>query len=450
MSEPYDLILRGGTVFTPSGEIRADVAVRDGRVAAIGALDSEDARHSLPCRHLHVLPGVIDTQVHFREPGAEHKEDLERGSASAVAGGVTAVFEMPNTNPLTSTAEALADKLRRARASAWCDYAFYVGATGDNAEALAELELLPGCCGVKVFMGSSTGDLLVPDDAGVGAVLSSGRRRVAVHAEDEERMRERRSLVDGGAPVVMHPQWRDVETSLRATRRLVALAERHSRPAHVLHVTTLDEMRFLAGHRHLVSVEVTPQHLSLSAPECYERLGTLAQMNPPIRDRRHREGLWEAVRTGVVDVVGSDHAPHTLEEKAKPYPASPSGMGGVQTLVPLLLNHIHEGRLDLARFVDLTSAGAARIFNIAGKGRIALGYDADFTVVDMGATRTIENRWIRSRSGWSPFDGKRVTGWPAATVVRGQVMMRDDELLGPPRGEPLSFWDCYPPRSENG
>ena len=450
MSEPYDLILRGGTVFTPSGEIRADVAVRDGRVAGIGALDSEDARHSLPCRHLHVLPGVIDTQVHFREPGAEHKEDLERGSASAVAGGVTAVFEMPNTNPLTSTAEALADKLRRARASAWCDYAFYVGATGDNAEALAELELLPGCCGVKVFMGSSTGDLLVPDDAGVGAVLSSGRRRVAVHAEDEERMRERRSLVDGGAPVVMHPQWRDVETSLRATRRLVALAERHSRPAHVLHVTTLDEMRFLAGHRHLVSVEVTPQHLSLSAPECYERLGTLAQMNPPIRDRRHREGLWEAVRTGVVDVVGSDHAPHTLEEKAKPYPASPSGMGGVQTLVPLLLNHIHEGRLDLARFVDLTSAGAARIFNIAGKGRIALGYDADFTVVDMAATRTIENRWIRSRSGWSPFDGKRVTGWPAATVVRGQVMMRDDELLGPPRGEPLSFWDCYPPRSENG
>ena len=450
MSEPYDLILRGGTVFTPSGEIRADVAVRDGRVAGIGALDSEDARHSLPCRHLHVLPGVIDTQVHFREPGAEHKEDLERGSASAVAGGVTAVFEMPNTNPLTSTAEALADKLRRARGRAWCDYAFYVGATGDNAEALAELELLPGCCGVKVFMGSSTGDLLVPDDAGVGAVLSSGRRRVAVHAEDEERMRERRSLVDGGAPVAMHPQWRDVETSLRATRRLVALAERHSRPAHVLHVTTLDEMRFLAGHRHLVSVEVTPQHLSLSAPECYERLGTLAQMNPPIRDRRHLEGLWEAVRTGVVDVVGSDHAPHTLEEKAKPYPASPSGMGGVQTLVPLLLNHIHEGRLDLARFVDLTSAGAARIFNIAGKGRIALGYDADFTVVDMAATRTIENRWIRSRSGWSPFDGKRVTGWPAATVVRGQVMMRDDELLGPPRGEPLSFWDCYPPRSENG
>ena len=444
MNEPYDLILREGSVLTPSGEVSADVGVRGGRIAAIGDLRAAGAVLTLPCRHLHVLPGVIDTQVHFREPGAEHKEDLESGSASAVAGGVTAVFEMPNTNPLTATAAALGDKLRRARGRMWCDHAFFAGATGDNAEALAGLELLPGCCGVKVFMGSSTGGLLVPDDAGLAAVLAHGRRRVAVHAEDEARMRERRPLVEDGAPVAMHPQWRDVETALRATRRLVALAERHSRPVHVLHVTTLDEMRFLADHRRLATVEVTPQHLTLSAPECYERLGTLSQMNPPIRGARHREGLWEAVRGGVVDVVGSDHAPHTLEEKSEPYPGSPSGMGGVQTLVPLLLDHIHSGRLSLARFVDLSSAGAARIYGIAGKGRIVLGYDADFTVVDLTARRTIENRWIRSRTGWSPFDGTRVTGWPVATVVRGQVAMRDDELVGPPRGEPVAFWDCCP------
>ena len=450
MNEPYELILRGGTVFTPSGEIRADIGVRDGRISVIGDLDSEEAAHVLPCRHLHVLPGVIDTQVHFREPGAEHKEDFESGSASAVAGGVTAVFEMPNTNPLTANEAALSDKLRRARGRAWCDHAFFAGATGENAESLASLELLPGCCGVKIFMGSSTGDLLVPDDAGVAAVLAHGRRRVAVHAEDEARMRARRSLVDGGAPVAMHPEWRDVETALRATRRLVALAERHARPVHVLHVTTVDEMRFLANHRRLASVEVTPQHLSLNAPECYERLGTLAQMNPPIRDARHREGLWQAVRDGVVDVLGSDHAPHTLEEKAKPYPESPSGMGGVQTLVPLMLNHVHEGSLSLARFVDLSSAGAARIYNIAGKGRVVLGYDADFTVVDLGATRTIEAHWIRSRSGWTPFDGMRVTGWPVATVVRGRMVMREDELLGPPRGEPVRFWDCHPPATDEG
>ena len=392
-----------------------------------------------------MLPGVIDTQVHFREPGAEQKENLESGSASAVAGGVTAVFEMPNTNPLTATAEALDDKLRRAQGRMWCDHAFFVGATGNNAEALTGLELRPGCCGVKVFMGSSTGDLLVPDDEGVAAVLANGRRRVAVHAEDEMRMRERYHLVEGGAPVAMHPEWRDVETALRATRRLVTLAERHSRPVHVLHVTTLDEMRFLAEHRRLTTVETTPQHLTLSAPECYERLGNLAQMNPPIRDARHREGLWEALRCGVVDVIGSDHAPHTREEKATPYPASPSGMGGVQTLVPLLLDHVHAGRLSLARFVDLSAAGAARIYNIAGKGRIALGYDADFTVVDLRAARTIENRWIRSRAGWTPFDGMRVRGWPNATLVRGQVVMRDDELLGSPPGEPTVFWDCCPP-----
>ncbi len=449
MSEHYDLILSGGTVFTPSGEAATDVGVREGRIAAIGDLGGADAAGTLPCSGLHVLPGVIDTQVHFREPGAEHKEDLASGSASAVAGGVTAVFEMPNTNPLTATAEALDDKLRRARGRMWCDHAFYAGATGDNAEALRELELRPGCCGIKVFMGSSTGDLLVPDDEGVAAVLASGRRRVAVHAEDEPRMRERHHLVAGGAPVAMHPEWRDVETALRATRRLVALAERHSRPVHVLHVTTADEMRFLAEHRRLATVETTPQHLTLSAPECYERLGALAQMNPPIRDVRHTEGLWEAVRDGVVDVIGSDHAPHTLEEKAKPYPGSPSGMGGVQTLVPLLLHHAHEGRLSLARFVDLTSGGPARIFNIAGKGRIALGYDADFTVVDLSAARTIENRWLRSRSGWTPFDGMRVRGWPIATVVRGRVAMRDDELLGPPRGRPVAFWDCHPVPGES-
>ena len=217
----------------------------------------------------------------------------------------------------------------------------------------------------------------------------------------------------------------------------------------MLHVTTADEMRFLAEHRRLATVETTPQHLTFSAPDCYERLGTLAQMNPPIRDEGHREGLWEAVRGGVVDVIGSDHAPHTLEEKAKPYPGSPSGMGGVQTLVPLLLHHAHEGRLSLARFVDLTSAGPARIFNIAGKGRIALGYDGDFTVVDLSAARTIENRWIRSRAGWTPFDGMRVRGWPIATVVRGRMVMRDDELLGPPQGRPVAFWDCHPEPGES-
>jgi dihydroorotase len=265
-----------------------------------------------------------------------------------------------------------------------------------------------------------------------------------VHCEDEARLRERRHLVEGGAPVTMHPEWRDAETALRATTRLVALAEKARRRVHVLHITTAEEIDFLAGHKDLVTVETTPQHLTLAGPEAYERLGTKAQMNPPIRDARHRDGLWRGIAQGVVDVIGSDHAPHTLEEKSKPYPASPSGMTGVQTLVPVMLTHVAEGRLSLARFVDLTSAGPARIFGIAGKGRIARGYDADFTVVDLNATREITDAWIANRCGWTPFDGFQAKGWAVATIIRGNIVMRDDELQASPIGQPVRFQECYP------
>ena len=442
MMERYDLILRGGTVATPGGLVRVDVGVRGGRIAALGSLGPGEAAETIDCKGLHVLPGVIDTQVHFREPGAEHKEDLETGTRGAVAGGVTAVFEMPNTNPLTTSAEALADKLARAEGRTWCDHAFFMGGTADNADRLGELERLPGCCGVKIFMGSSTGNLLSEDDETIARILSNGTRRVAVHAEDEARLRERRALVEGGADVARHPEWRDVETALRATLRLISLAETAARRIHVLHVTTMEEMAFLGGYKAFATVEVTPQHLTLAAPDCYQRLGSRAQMNPPIREVSHRQALWRAVADGTVDVLGSDHAPHTLEEKARPYPDSPSGMTGVQTLVPVMLDHVNAGRLSLERFVDLTSAGPARIFNIAGKGRIARGYDADLTVVDLKARRTIEDRWIESRSGWTPYDGVTVTGWPMATILRGHAVMRDGAILGTPGGRPVRFADC--------
>ena len=437
----YDLVVTGGTCVGPFGMARADVGIRDGRIARVGAIDGSGSAAVLDARGLHVLPGVIDTQVHFREPGLTHKEDLATGTAAAVLGGVTSVFEMPNTDPPTTTAAALADKLRRAAGRAACDYAFYVGATGDNADALSGLERTPGCCGVKVFMGSSTGSLLVADDAGVRAVLRATHRRVAVHAEDEGRLRERKPVFAQPGRPSSHPSWRDPETALLATRRLLALAVLARRPVHLLHVTTAEEMDLLARHRSVASVEVTPQHLTLEAPDCYERLGTLAQMNPPIRDARHREALWRAVALGVVDLVGSDHAPHTLEEKAKPYPESPSGMAGVQTLLPLLLDHLHAGRLSLSRLVDLTSAGPARVFGIEGKGRIAEGADADLVLVDRARRQTITNAWIRSRCGWTPFDGREVTGWPLATVLRGRVVMRDGERIGPPIGQPLRFLD---------
>ena len=439
MIQPFDLIVRGGTLLLPSGRVRTDVGIRDGRLATIGDLSGAGAAETFDATGLHVLPGVIDTQVHFREPGLTHKEDLTSGTAAAVLGGITAVFEMPNTKPDTLTADDLQDKLQRADGRARCHVAFFVGAAKENLDQLAEIEQLPGCAGAKVFMGSSTGSLLVEEDELLERVLRAGRRRVAVHAEDEPRLRERFSLVEESTSPADHPRWRDVEVAVRATKRLLALARHTGRPVHVLHVSTADEMSLLAEARAVATVEVTPQHLTLAAPECYERLGTLAQMNPPIRNTSHREGLWRAVDAGIVDVIGSDHAPHTRKEKSKPYPASPSGMPGVQTLLPLLLDHCAAGRLTLERLVDLTSAGAARIYGIAAKGRIAVGYDADLTLVDITATREITGSWLASRCGWSPFEGMKVTGWPMATIVGGRIAMREGQLLGEPAGRPIRF-----------
>lgn len=437
----FELLLRGGICLTPAGRIRTDVGVSGGRIVALGDFSTTDAAHVFDASGLHVLPGVIDTQVHFREPGMEHKEDLESGTRGAVLGGVTGVFEMPNTSPNTDSAAAIADKLERAAGRAWCDHAFFVGATGENAEQLGTLERSPGCCGVKIFMGSSTGNLLVADDATLERVLTHSRRRCAVHAEDENRLVERFSIAEEGGDPSFHPKWRDETAALNATQRIVSLARKTAHPVHVLHISTAEEMAYLGHHKDIATVEATPQHLTLAAPDCYERIGTLAQMNPPIRDTRHRDGLWAGLQGGIVDVIGSDHAPHTREEKGAPYPRSPSGMPGVQTLVPVMLDHVNAGRLTLERFVDLTSAGAQRLYGIAGKGRLAVGYDADFTVVDLSAKRTIDDSWIASKSGWTPYDGQTVTGWPVATIIRGTIVMREDELLTAPIGKPIKFTD---------
>jgi dihydroorotase len=438
MTQSYDLVLRGATVVNHDGEGLRDIAIAGGRIAAIGDLSPVAAAEAIDCRGLTVLPGVIDTQVHFRDPGMTHKEDLESGSLSAVMGGVTAVFEMPNTNPTTTSAAALAAKVARAYHRMHCDFAFFIGGTRENTKELPELERLPGCAGVKVFMGSSTGSLLVEDDDGVRDILKVIRRRASFHSEDEYRLNERKHLrVDNDSR--SHPVWRDEIAALQCTQRLVRLARETGKRVHVLHITTAQEMEFLKDHKDVASVEATPHHLTLEAPGCYERLGTLAQMNPPVRDGAHRAAIWRALAQGIVDVLGSDHAPHTREEKAKAYPATPSGMTGVQTLLPIMLDHANAGRLSLARLVDLTSAGPARLFGIARKGRIAVGYDADLTVVDLKRRATITDQWIKSRAGWTPYDGVTVTGWPVGTLVRGHRVMWEGELGAPARGEPVRF-----------
>lgn len=443
MDTPLDLVLTGGTLVNQDGAHAADLGIRGGRIAAMGDLGRANAVERRDCRGLHLLPGVIDSQVHFREPGLDHKEDLESGSRAAVMGGVTAVFEMPNTDPLTTSAAALADKVARAHHRMHCDFAFWVGGTHENAGEVATLERLPGAAGIKVFVGSSTGALLVEDDAGVREILKRVRRRAAFHAEDEPMLRERRGLRVPGDPA-SHPVWRSPEAALTATRRLVAMARETGARIHILHISTAEEMRFLADAKDVATAEVTPHHLTIDGGEAYARLGTLVQMNPPVRDAAHRAGIWWGVEQGVADVLGSDHAPHTLAEKARPYPDSPSGMTGVQTLVPIMLDHLAAGRLSLARLVDLTSAGPQRLFGIARKGRLAVGYDADVTVVDLKRRETIRNDWIASKCGWTPYDGLTVTGWPVGTLVRGRTVMWQGRLVGPGTGETVVFDDALP------
>jgi dihydroorotase len=424
-------------VVNHDGKDVRDVGVKDGRIAAIGDLGQASAGEAIDCAGLHVLPGVVDSQVHFREPGMEHKEDLETGSRAAVLGGVTAVFEMPNTNPLTTSEAALADKVRRATGRMHCDFAFWVGGTRENAKDVGELERLPGAAGIKVFMGSSTGDLLVEDDEGVASILRNTRRRAAFHSEDEFRLRERLGERVEGDPS-SHPVWRDELAALTCTERLVRIARRTRARIHVLHISTAEEIDFLERHKDVATCEATPHHLTFTADD-YARLGTLLQMNPPVRAARHRDGVWRGIAQGIVDVLGSDHAPHALAEKQKTYPASPSGMTGVQTLVPVMLDHVNAGRLTIERFVDLASHGPQRIFGIARKGRIAAGYDADFTIVDLKRRETITNASQGSKAGWTPHDGRRVTGWPVGTIVRGRRVMWEGEIVTAGQGRAVEF-----------
>jgi dihydroorotase len=439
MSEkPYDLVITGADLASHTGYAATNIAIKDGRFAKIGDVTAEQGAAHIDARGLTLLPGVIDTQVHFREPGNEHKEDLQSGSLAAVMGGVTAVFEMPNTKPPTTSVEAIADKVARGRNRMHCDFAFYAGGTHENAALLPELERQEGVCGVKVFMGSSTGNLLVADDDGVADILKHITRRAAFHSEDEFRLRERRPLAETGN-VATHPIWRDEEVAISSTRRLIKMARAAGKNIHVLHITTEEEMHILAANRDIASVEVTPQHLTLAGPQAYDELGTYAQMNPPIRDARHRAALWKALEQGIVDVIGSDHAPHTKEEKADAYPHSPSGMPGVQTLLPLMLHHMSEGKLSLEKLVSLTSLNAKKLFRLKDKGEVMEGGHADLTFVDLKAEKVIDEAWLASRCGWSPFTGMTIKGWPVGTMVRGQRVMWEGELQTPATGQPIVF-----------
>jgi len=439
MPDHYDFLLRNGTLVLPWGEESADVGVRNGRIAAIGVPAAATAAATLDAAGLHVLPGLIDPHVHLRDPGDPSIETIPTGTRAAVLGGLAAVFDMPNTTPAITGADQVAWKQGYAEATAWCDMGLYVGATKSNTPDLAALEQLDGVCGIKVFAGSSTGDLLIEDDASLEAVMRSGRRRISYHSEDEYRLQARKPLFKSGDPYSSHMEWRDEECAFLGTRRLMALARKTGRPAHILHVSTAQELEYLRDYRDVATAELLVNHLTQMAPEVYDQLGGMGVMNPPIRGRRHWEAAWAAVRDGTADTIGSDHAPHPRAAKMKPWPDCPAGLTGVQTLVPVMLDHVNAGRLSLARMVDLMCAGPARVYGAVGKGRLAVGYDADFTLVDLQARRTIEDSWIVSPCGWTPFNGMAMTGWPMATIIRGNPVMRDGEVLGSPAGRLVHF-----------
>ena len=432
-----DLIIKNGSCYINKDLKDQDISIKDGKIIEIGKIDVK-AKEIFDAKNLTVLPGCIDTQTHFREPGSTDTEDLHSGSRAAIAGGITSVFEMPNTNPPTSTKVEFQKKLDLAKNRMYCNYAFYFGATADNASELADLVNLEGCCGIKLFAGSSTGNLLVAEEEDIEKVFQSSSKVVAVHSEDEAILNVNKKLIKNG-DVHSHPIWRSEECAISSTRRIVRIAERYNKKAHVLHITTKQEIDFLSQHKGNITFEITPQHLTIYAPDCYDRLGTYAQMNPPLRDKSHYDRLWYAVKNNLNDTIGSDHAPHLKKNKEKSYPNSPSGMPGVQTLMPVMLNHVNDGKLSLEQLMNSVCENPVKIFGIKNKGFIKEGFDADFTVVDMNKKILIKNEDIESKCGWSPFDRFEFKGTPVTTIIAGQIKMRDGKIIGEPEGKPITF-----------
>ncbi len=433
-----DLIIKNGSCFIDGKLQKKDIGISKGKISHIEDKIKDTAKDTLKADQLTILPGCMDTQVHFREPGSTDTEDLNSGSKAAVAGGITGVFEMPNTNPPTANEKEFQKKLDLAKDRMFCNYAFYFGATPTNHTELSKLKNLEGCCGVKLFAGSSTGNLLVHKEEDIEKVFEHTSKVVSVHSEDEDILNKRKKLREKGN-VLTHQVWRNEETAMSSTRRIVKIAKRLNKKAHILHVTTKEEVDFLSQHKGNITFEITPQHLTLYSPDCYQKLGTYAQMNPPIRDKSHYDRLWYAVRNNYNDTIGSDHAPHLKINKDKEYPNSPSGMPGVQTLLPVMLNHINDGKLKLDQLVKFLCENPVKIFGIKNKGYIKKDFDADFTIIDLNKKIEIKNENIESKCKWSPFNGYIFKGAPVATIINGEIKMKNSKILGSPTGKPIMF-----------
>jgi dihydroorotase len=437
MPTTSSLLIRRARILLPDGEfLVGDVQISDGKIVRVAPEIVESGDREINAIGLTLLPGVIDPQVHFREPGLEHKEDLFTASCACAKGGVTSFLEMPNTRPLTTTQAALDDKLRRAADKCLVNYGFFIGATPENLPDLLDANPTPG---IKVFMGSMHGQLLMDGEENLERVFAKGDRLIAVHAEDQTRINQRRQEFAGSTDLAVHSQIQDNQAALLATQLAVKLSKKYQRRLHILHLSTGDEAEFLRQEKpSWVTAEVTPQHLLLNT-SAYQKIGSLAQMNPPLRDTRDNEILWQALLDGVIDFIATDHAPHTLEEKAQEYPNSPSGMPGVETSLPLMLTQAVEGRCTVAQVANWMSAAVAKAYKIPNKGAIAPGFDADLVLVDLDNYRPVIGAEMASKCGWSSFEGWNLTGWPVVTVVGGKVVFENGKLDTNVRGEALKF-----------
>ena len=441
--EPFDLLLAGGTLVSHEGRVRADLAVAGDTIAAIGAPGTlGPARETLDATGLHVLPGAIDVHVHFRDPGMAHKEDWDTGTAAAAMGGVTTVFEMPNTFPPTGTPEALADKFTRAR-TARVDFGLYGLLAEDNIDQLEGL-IAGGAAAFKCFMGNTTGNLPSPSTGAMlegFEILARHGHRISLHAETASIMawRQAKLMAAGHNAPLDHLAARPAIVAIEAVARAAALAEWTGARVHVLHISSADELRPLreAQARGVdITGETCPCYLMLDTAD-YARLGSVIKVNPPVREPHHKAELWRALNDGTIGLIATDHAPHTPEEKHHPdiWEAG-AGFPGVETLLPLMLHSVADGCLSLEQLVRVCAYNPARAFGLLPhKGQLAVGSHADLAIVDLAARGAIDQARLHSvRARVTPFHGKAVTGWPLHTLVRGRFVMKNRVLIEGARG----------------
>ncbi|MGB0454905.1 MAG: dihydroorotase [Bacteriovoracaceae bacterium] len=421
-----DFLLKNAKAFINNDFVAQDIRIQNDKIAEIGPDLEVNQSTVIDCTEKIIIPGIIDSQVHFRDPGLTHKEDLETGSKSAAMGGVTTFCEMPNTKPSTTTKERILEKVEIANKKSVVNFHFFMGATDDNLEELKKVDEIPNCCGIKIFLGSSTGDLLVDHPEILKKIFKETTAPIAVHSENETRLKERLPIRDKATSAIDHPNWRDVETAFSSTRKIIELARECKRKIHVLHITTQEEIEFLAKNKDTCTVEVTPQHLTLSSPDCYEKLGTYAQMNPPVREKRHTDALWEGIHNGTVDIIGSDHAPHTKEEKDKGYPHSPSGMPGVQTILLVMLKHLEEDKITWPKLIELLVTNPAKKYSLdQERGSIETGKAADLVVLDPQAGYEITDSAMQSRCGWTPFHGMTLKHRVSEVFCNGKQVVKE-------------------------